>query len=222
MATINILHGDCLDLMKSKPDKFYSVAIVDPDFGLDSKISNGGTWAAKYKKGDGNLGGKPTNKYFTELFRVSKNQIIWGGNYFLENLFPSRCFIIWDKVAQMETLADCELAWTSFDKNSKIFRHVRNTNESRIHICQKPVALYKWLLKNYAKAGDTILDTHGGSFSHAIAAYDLGFDLDIIEIDADYFNAGKERFEKHVRKCEEIKSLGYAKTELNKINPTLF
>jgi len=192
---INLHLGDCMDWMREKPDGHYDLAVVDPDFGLNEKISSGGTWAAKYKKGDGNLGGKPTDEYFDQLFRVSKNQIIWGGNYF--GLPATRCVIAWDKVAHMDTMADFEMAWTSFDLNAKIFKHLRNTSEKRIHICQKPVALYKWLLQNYAKLGDRILDTHGGSGSSMIACYDLGFDMDWIELDPDYFKSAKERFERH-------------------------
>lgn len=199
MENIQLLNCDCLQYMASLPDKHFDLAICDPDFGLDDKIALGGTWAAKYKKGDGNLGGKPTQEYFEQLFRVSKNQIIWGGNYF--ELPPTRCFIIWDKVAQMDTLADCEMAWTSFDRNAKIFRHVRNTSETRIHICQKPIKLYRWLLKNYANEGDKIFDSHGGSFSSAIAVHEMNkhhnMNLSYVgfEIDTDYFEAGKLRYD---------------------------
>lgn len=199
---VNFHNVDCMEFMKTIPDCHYDLAIVDPDFGLDSKISEGGTWASKYKKGDGNLGGKPTKEYFTELFRISRNQIIWGGNYFIDLLFPSRCYIIWDKVAKMETLADCEMAWTSFDKNAKIFKHVRNTSETRIHICQKPIALYRWILQNYAKQGQKILDTHGGSMSSAIACDMEGYDLDICEIDKEYFDAGVKRFNEYKRQLK--------------------
>ena len=118
-----------------------------------------------------------------------------GGNYAL--LPASRCFLIWDKIAHMDTMADCEFAWTSFDKNAKIFRHLRNTSEKRIHITQKPVALYKWLLKNYAKQGDKILDTHFGSLSIGIAYHDMGFDLTACELDKDYYEKGKKRLKQH-------------------------
>jgi site-specific DNA-methyltransferase (adenine-specific) len=195
LSNVRIIHGDSLEAMKSMPDKAYELAIVDPDFGLNEKISNGGTWASKYKKGDGDLGGKPPVEYWNQLFRISVNQIVWGGNYF--QLRESRCFIVWDKIAQMDTLADCEMAWTSFDRNAKIYRHPRNTSEKRIHICQKPVALYQWLLKNYAKPGDKILDTHGGSCSIAIACDIMGFDATIYEIDEDYYKVAVERFERH-------------------------
>jgi len=194
---IRLFNTDSLAAMQEMPDKAYDLAIVDPDFGLGDKITCGGTWAAKLKKGDGDLGGKPPAEYWRQLFRVSANQIVWGGNYF--SLPSSRCFIVWDKKAHMDTLADCEMAWTSFDQNAKIFPHPRNTSEKRIHICQKPVALYKWLLTNYAKPGDRILDTHGGSGSICIACHDLGFDLDWYEIDVEYFQAAKERLERHQR-----------------------
>jgi site-specific DNA-methyltransferase (adenine-specific) len=121
--------------------------------------------------------------------------IVFGGNYYA--LPPTSCWLVWDKLNGETDFADCELAWTSFDKNTKIFKHVRNTSDVRIHICQKPVALYKWLLKNYAKEGDKILDTHGGSMSIAIAAFDMGFDLDLCELDPDYYAAGVARFESH-------------------------
>lgn len=194
---VELLHIDCMDFMATCKDKQFDLAIVDPDFGLDEKISQGGTWASKYKKGDGNLGGKPNDRYFVELFRVSKNQIIWGGNYFIEHLYSTRCYIIWDKVAKMDTLADCEMAWTSFDNNAKIYCHTRNTSETRIHICQKPIRLYKWLLKNYAKPEYKIFDSHLGSGSSAIAAYDFGCDFVGTEIDLEYYTAAVKRFENH-------------------------
>lgn len=187
---------DCMDGMAQFPDKFFELALVDPPYGIgDKKLTGGGTWAAKYKAGDCAWDVAPNQDYFTELFRVSQNQIIWGANYF--NLGPTRGFIIWDKVAQIPTMADCEFAWTSFDCNAKIYRHVRNTSEARIHPTQKPVALYRWLLQHYAKPGDKILDTHLGSGSSRIAAWDLGFDFYATELDADYFREGNERFERH-------------------------
>ena len=193
---INLHHIDCMDFMRDIPDGYYELAIVDIPYGLGDKLTQGGTWASKYKKGDANWDKLPNKEYFIELFRISQNQIIWGGNY--ANLPPTRGFIIWDKIALMDTMADCEFAWTSFDKNAKIFRHVRNTSEKRIHITQKPVALYKWLLDKYAKQGDKILDTHGGSMSIAIACHDYGFDLDLCELDKEYFDKGVQRVKNHV------------------------
>lgn len=194
--SINLHIGDCMEFMRKQEDEAFDLAVVDPDFGLDKKISNGGTWAAKYKGFDGKLGGKPTKEYFDELFRVSKNQIVWGGNYFIDMLYPTRCFLIWDKKPKMYTLADCEMAWTSFDKNAKIFTHVRNTSEKRIHICQKPIPLYRWIYRNYAQKGYKILDTHMGSGSSAIAAA-LEAELELIyhgvEIDTTYYQKAATR-----------------------------
>jgi len=202
MPISEVYNEDCMIGMARYPDKFFDLAVVDPDFGLNELLSNGGTWAAKYKKGDGDLGGKPDGSYFDELRRISREQIIWGGNYFIEHLRSSRCFIIWDKVALMDTLADCEMAWCSFDRNAKIFRHPRNTSIKRIHICQKPVALYKWLLRNYAKPGNKIIDTHLGSQSSRIAAWDGGFDFWGWELDPDYFRDGCKRFENHIKQLK--------------------
>lgn len=195
---ITLYNGDCLEYMRSLPDKYFDLACVDPDFGLNEKISQGGTWASKYKGFDGALGGKPTKEYFDELFRVSKNQIIWGGNYFIDMLYPTRCFLIWDKKARMDTLADCEFAWTSFDKNAKIFTQVRNTSEKRVHICQKPIVLYEWIFMNYANEGDKILDTHLGSGSSAIAADKLGLEFVGLEINSTYFDNAVERVSNHI------------------------
>ena len=195
LENIKLYNADCMEVMKDIPDKYFELAIVDIPYGLGDKLTQGGTWANKYKKQDAAWDILPSKEYFEELFRVSQNQIIWGGNYAL--LPASRCFLIWDKIAHMDTMADCEFAWTSFDKNAKIFRHIRNTSEKRIHITQKPVALYKWLLTNYAKQGDKILDTHFGSLSIGIACHDLGFDLTACELDKDYYEAGKKRLIQH-------------------------
>lgn len=165
----------------------------------------------------------PPPEYFEELFRISKNQIIWGGNYF--DLPPTRCIICWDKVQPWENFSQWEMAWTSFDKPAAMVR-ISNTGginkKKKIHPTEKPILLYKWLLNKFATPGMKIIDTHGGSMNLAIACYDLGFDCDIIEKDIIHFNDGKEQFEKHKLKCEEIQKYGYAKTELSKINPTLF
>lgn len=195
---ITIVCDDCLHYMRETPDNYFDLAVVDPDYGLDSKISSGGTWASKYKGFDGKLGGVPTKEYFDELFRVSKNQIIWGGNYFIDMLYPTRCYLIWDKKARMSTLADCEFAWTSFDRNAKIFSHCRNTKEKRVHICQKPIALYEWIYINYSDDGARILDTHLGSGSSAIAAYNTGRSFVGIEINPQYYDVAKERIIRHL------------------------
>jgi site-specific DNA-methyltransferase (adenine-specific) len=190
---IKMLNMDCMDYMRTVPDKYFDLAIVDPPYGLGDKLTTGGTWAEKYKTGDADWDKAPNDDYFKELFRVSENQIIWGGNYF--SLPSTRCFLIWDKVAHMDTMADCELAWTSFDKNAKIFKHVRNTTETRIHMCQKPIKLYQWLLQTYAKPEFKILDTHLGSGSSAIAAHYFGVAEFVgTELDEDYYKACCERF----------------------------
>jgi site-specific DNA-methyltransferase (adenine-specific) len=231
---VNILQGDCMNLMRSKPDKFYDLAIVDPPYGIGADIKNSKK-ELKSKKSSSissDYGGQiwdekiPTKQYFTELKRVSKKQIIWGANYF--GLIGGMLY--WHKNVSMPTYSTGEIAWLSWLQKVDfvnitwhgMLQQNMKDKESRIHPTQKPVALYKWILNNYAKPGQTVLDTHGGSMSSAIACYDLGFDLDIIELDQDYYKAGKNRFETHRIKCEEIKSLGYAKTELNKINPILF
>ncbi len=193
MLQLNKLYNmDCMEGMAQFPDKYFELAIVDPPYGLgDKKLTSGGTWASKYKTGDAKWDIAPTEEYFNELFRVSRNQIIWGGNYF--SLPPTRCFIIWDKISHMPTMADCEYAWTSFDRNAKIAKFPRNTSEKRIHICQKPVDLYKWTLYNFASKGDKILDTHVGSGSSLIACYDMGFDYIGFEIDKEYYEAACKR-----------------------------
>lgn len=192
---ITVTNEDNMQLMARYPDKYFDLACIDIPYGLGDKLTTGGTWASKYKKGDADWDILPNKVFFDELFRVSKNQIIWGGNY--AELPASRCFIIWDKVSHMETMADCEFAWTSFDKNAKIFKHTRNTSEKRIHITQKPVALYKWILDKYAKPNDKILDTHLGSGSIAIACHDYGFELTACELDTEYYEAAKKRFLNH-------------------------
>ena len=195
-----------MDLMRGFPDKYFSLCIVDPPYGIGySDLVGIKKEKHRFKKRKSSQWDKeiPNDKYFKELFRVSKNQIIWGGNYF--PLPPSRCFIIWDKVQRIDQ-ADCELAWTSFEKSARIFSYARG-NESgfapclkgiakdfaNIHPTQKPVALYKWLLHNYAKQGDKILDTHLGSGSIAIACHQMGYDLTGSELDKDYFEAMQKR-----------------------------
>lgn len=191
---------DCMDYMKGLPDNAFDLAIVDPPYGGGSEGSikrTGGKWASKFGNKIESWDLVPSSAYFRELFRVSKNQIIWGGNYF--SLPPSKSFIIWDKVNISEnfTMAMCEYAWSSFNVNAKIIRLLPQQYTARIHPTQKPVALYKWLLANYAKPGDRILDTHLGSGSSRIAAYDMGFDFVGIELDPDYFKAEEERFRNH-------------------------
>lgn len=188
---IKITNEDNIKLMSQYPDKFFDLAIVDPPYGILNKTKRGGDRKFnmdEYSKWDV----KPDEKYFKELFRVSKNQIIWGGNYF-GNLWSrckyNRCFIVWDK-NQPETLNNfsmAEMAWTSIDKPSKIFRYSVRKNRNKTHPTQKPVALYEWILKLFAKKGDKILDTHLGSGTIAIACHNAGFDLTACEIDKNYY-----------------------------------
>jgi site-specific DNA-methyltransferase (adenine-specific) len=195
--------GDCMELMATLPDKSINLAIVDPPYGIgiSSKniIANKNDKPVRYSGWDTTI---PNFDYFNELFRVTKNQIIWGGNYFLDFLGYCKAPIIWDKLNGESLYADGEMAWTSkgLPKNLKIWRHqwcgafkASERGVTKIHPTQKPVALYKWLLSKYAKQGDKILDTHFGSGSIAIACNELGFELTASEIDADYFKAACER-----------------------------
>ena len=204
---VNFFNMDCMEFMKSKPDKCYDLAIVDPPYGIDmaNKI-NSVTGGIKHKAKDWDKY-TPTQEYWDELFRVSKNQIVWGGNYFMSKIQrDSPCWIFWDKNNGDSLFADGEMAWTSFNSPVRLAKihwcgsaAKHETGQNKIHPTQKPVKLYRWLLKNYAKQGDKILDTHGGSMSIAIACDMEGFDLDICEIDTDYFNAGVKRFENYKR-----------------------
>ena len=190
------LHNiDCMEYLATLEDNAFELAIVDPPYGID--INSSGThFKEKYnvKEWDKNT---PNNKYFYELIRVSKNQIVWGGNYFLDRLGNCKCFVIWDKkIAEDMSFAMCEMAWTSFKNGAKIYKNTA-TQPDRIHPTQKPVKLYEWLLMKYAKEGDKILDTHLGSGSIAIACHNLGFDLVGCELDTDYFNAATKRLQQH-------------------------
>lgn len=194
MTNTTLLQGDCMDYMRTLPDKAFQLAVVDPPYGININSSGRlGHYGGKGKKWDDNT---PDAEYFTELSRVSENQIIWGANYF--NMPPTRCFIIWDK-QQPEgvSFASHEYAWTSFGKSAKCFyQRPQCADVIRIHPTQKPVKLYQWLLSNYANPGDRILDTHLGSGSSSIAAHYGGFDFVGIEIDEDYYKAARERFDR--------------------------
>ena len=198
MGNINLHLGDCMEAMRAMEDNAFDLAIVDPPYGIGHSLLSGENRGSKFIRTERHVDWDilPTEDYFNQLFRVSKDQIIWGSNYF--NLPTTRCNIIWDKMQEFSG-ADFELAWTSFDKSSKAFRmsRVEAYANGKIHPTQKPVALYKWLLHNYAKEGDKILDTHGGSMSIAIACHDMGFDLDLWELDPEYYQKGVERFNQH-------------------------
>jgi site-specific DNA-methyltransferase (adenine-specific) len=192
---------DCLEAMRLMADNAFDLAIVDPPYGIETRGNAQDRFRMNMQLATVN-DAKPSTVYFTELFRVSKNQIIWGYNH-LSDLLPScREFVFWYKRQPVVTFADGELAWTSFQKTAKCFEysHTLASIENRgvkIHPTQKPIKLYKWLLINYAKTGDRILDTHLGSGSSRIAAYDLGFDFTGFELDRDYYEAQEERFARH-------------------------
>lgn len=206
---------DCLEAMKKIPDKYFDLAIVDPPYGIgvgSMGYTNGvaivGNALAKrknYKKEHQWDNETPSQEYFNELIRISKNQIIWGGNYFSDKLKPSKAFIVWDKRCDdnmKNSFADCEYAWCSIG-NGRMFRYMWNgmlqgdmkNKEIRFHPTQKPIALYEWLLKNYAKQGDKILDTHVGSASSLIACYNLGFEYIGFELDKEYYDLACKRLE---------------------------
>lgn len=197
---------DCMDGMQQIPDDYFELCICDPPYGIDINSSGRlGHYGGRGKKWDSEI---PNDAYFKELFRVSKNQIIWGGNYF--NLPPTRCFIIWDKKQpENVSFASCEYAWTSFDASAKTFYlSPMNVQDERIHPTQKPVRLYKWILSRYAKPGDKILDTHVGSASSLIACEDLGFEYIGFEIDKDYYNAAQERMKAFKAQVSMFQGLG--------------
>lgn len=190
-----VYHMDCMDFMQSIPDKYFDLAIVDPPYGIQrSRIGYRKLW--KYYKPKDWDDAPPDKKYFDELFRISKNQVIFGGNYFAPYLSPSMGWIVWDK-GQKLTMSDGELAYTSFHKALRIVT-VHRTKICKfggyIHPTQKPVELYLWILNNYAKPGQKILDTHIGSGSSRIAAYSLGLDFWGCEKDKEYFELQEKRF----------------------------
>jgi site-specific DNA-methyltransferase (adenine-specific) len=198
---IAITNEDNMKLMARYGDKYFDLAIVDPPYGILNKTKRGGDKKfnmEEYSKWDV----KPNEKYFSELFRVSKNQIIWGGNYFgllWGRCEYNKCFLVWDK-NQPETLnnfAMAEMAWTSIDKPSKIFRYSVRKNRNKIHPTQKPVELYEWILKLFGKKGDKILDTHLGSGTLAIACDKAGFDLTACEISSAYYKKAIKKIKEY-------------------------
>lgn len=205
---------DCLSAMREMPDKAFDLAVVDVPYGIGAAdYTRGGKQYGKSKAPSFEYGRKkwdtcaPPKEYFYELFRVSKNQIVFGANHFISKMpIDSHCWIVWDKENGDNGYADCELAWTSFSSAVRIFRfrwqgmlqgNMAN-KEQRIHPTQKPVALYRWIYQHYAKPGDKILDTHLGSGSSRIAAYDAGLDFVGYEIDKEYFEKQEERYQRHI------------------------
>ena len=206
---MNITNEDNMDLMSRYEDDYFDLAIVDPPYGVAYARGKHGWGVNKNRpkledvKWDKKT---PKHNYFNELFRVSKHQIIWGGNYFTDKIAVSKSWIVWDKICNTENksvFADGELAWTSFRKVVKIFKQrqmgfITDTKDGkRIHPTQKPTELYEWLLINYAKKGDKILDTHLGSGSIAIACHNLKYDLTACELDKEYYEAAMKRIEQH-------------------------
>ena len=203
---IKLYNCDCMDLMKQYPDKYFDLAIVDPPYGIGANKMTLGNGKTKIYRGASDWDKLPPPKeYFTELQRVSKNQIIWGANHFISRMpIDSSCWVVWDKGTGDNDFADCELAWTSFSRPvRKYFKSWVGSNakekfeKTRIHPTQKPVQLYKWILQNYAKEGDKILDTHFGSLSIGIACHDLHFELTASELDKEYYELGKNRLMWH-------------------------
>ena len=197
---LTITCEDNMKLMSRYPDNYFDLAIVDPPYGMPKDSTHGRGKLKNRMLNNGSVENwdiKPNPEYFVELERVSKNQIIWGGNYF--DLKGSRGFVIWDKEQPFENFSAAEYAWMSFQTVSKIFRlpATRTKDEVKIHPTQKPILLYKWLLDKYAKEGDKILDTHLGSGSIAIACHDYGFDLTACELDKEYFDKAMERIKNH-------------------------
>ena len=195
---ITITNEDNMALMSRYPDNHFDLAIVDPPYGINfAKTHTGNRWIVRPSKDwDKSI---PSSEYFNELFRVSKNQIIWGGNYFTEHLPPSMGWIVWDKGQRDFSLADGELAWTSFDRALRMFDFSRAklNNQRGEHPTEKPHQLYQWLLDKYAKEGDKILDTHLGSGSIAIACHDYKFDLVACELDKEYYDMAISRLNIH-------------------------
>lgn len=207
MPDSTVFNTDCLEYMKGLPDKAFDLAIADPPYGI--RDAGGATGGAGKLRGRAFNNGKidrwdkaPDARFFNELFRVSKNQVIFGGNYF--TLPPCRCFVCWDKVQPWENFSQVEYAWTSFPCPAKLFRFDNRTGD-KIHPTQKPIELYAWLMRTFAKEGDSIFDPMTGSGSSRIAAYMTGFDFTGCEIDTDYYNAAEERFK---REC-----LGITRTQ---------
>jgi len=198
---IKITNEDNMALMSRYPDNHFELAIVDPPYGININVSMGRRKRykkSKYHKFAGEDCEIPNKEYFAELMRVSKNQIVWGGNYMTDFLYPSSCWLMWDKGFSEEvTFAQFEMAWTSFTSSAKKYDFNAAANRNRIHPTQKPAKLYEWLLMNYAKEGDKILDTHLGSGSIALACHNLKYDLTACELDTEYYTASLKRLKQH-------------------------
>ena len=222
MANINFYNVDCVQFMKTIPDKHYDLAWCDTPYGIGEdggknhtrgkafggkKSKSKGVCKAKdYKAYAGNDKSAPGSEYWNELRRISKNQIVWGANHFISKIpYDTSCWIVWDKMNGYSDFADCELAWTSYKSAVRIFRWKWNgmlqqnmkNKQDRIHPNEKPIELMRWCLNKYAKQGDKIFSSHGGSMKDAIACDIEGFDLDICELDKHYFDLGVKAFNLH-------------------------
>jgi site-specific DNA-methyltransferase (adenine-specific) len=196
---ITITQEDNMLLMARYPDNYFDLAIVDPPYGINAGKMTMGSGKHKFKQGKDWDSAIPNNEYFQELFRVSKNQIIWGGNYFPLPL--NNNWVIWDKLNPNLSFSEAELAWSSINKNVRIFKRYSAMDDDdgkKQHPTQKPIQLYKYCLEKYAKPNDKILDTHLGSGSIAIACHDYGFELTACELDAEYYDKAIQRIQNHV------------------------
>ena len=230
--TIRFLNMDCNEFMAGCKENEFGVAVCDPPymdtFNTDNWVATSSKQKDYKNRQDTLTGNKPNDLFFKELFRVSKNQVIWGGNYFA--LPISRGWIAWVKNKSDNYFSDAELAWTSYDRILKVFdymwsgmlqQNMKNKQE-KIHPTEKPIDLYKYICDNYTKPTDTILDCFGGSMSNAIACHMKRRKLTIIELDSEYFASALLRFSEYEQKVEDIKEFGYAKTKINAQNPVLF
>ena len=211
---LSLFHADCMEIMKQYPDKYFGLCIVDPPYGIGMDKTHFKTKSSNSKPTDYNAkdwdSAIPNKEYFAELMRVSKNQIIWGGNYFVENLTNSSCWVVWDKDNGDSIHADCELAWTSFKTGVRkikwLWHGMRQQNmknkETRIHPTQKPIALYDWILKNYAEPNQKLLDTHFGSGSIALAV-DKANRLDKMNLHLTACEIDKEYIDKAIKRISE-------------------
>ena len=208
----SFFNADNMQIMKQYPDKYFDLAIVDPPYGINVNISIGrrkGDKKSDYHKFSGNDSSIPSEDYFKELFRISKNQIVWGGNYMTEYLKPTPCWILWDKgFSENVTFAQFEMAWTSFSSSAKKYDFNAAANNERIHPTEKPKELYAWILSRYAQPNQKIIDTHLGSGSIALAIDkankldNMNLEFVGIELDTEYFNAAVNRFRMaHAQSC---------------------
>jgi site-specific DNA-methyltransferase (adenine-specific) len=200
---MKITNEDNMELMARYPDNYFDLAIVDPPYGLGTKTTDGGSKKNSQTKFMNDIrrsnwdNSIPNEKYFNELKRVSKEQIVWGGNYMAKHLGNTKCILIWDKMTYIPTMSQFEFAFCSMNKHPQLIK-INSNDVNRQHPTQKPINLYKWILDKYAKENDKILDTHLGSGSIAIACHDYGFDLTACELDKEYFDKAMQRINNHV------------------------